>query len=251
MDRWVGKVAVVTGASSGIGAGIAKALVEKGVLVVGIARRIEKIEDLSRTLTDQPGKLFALRCDVAKEDDILRSFRWIADNVGHIHILVNNAGLTRPTNLVEGSTDDWRRVFEVNVMALCICTREAIKIMRQKKIAGHIIHINSIAGHYVPVMPKPNFNVYPASKFAVTALAESLRQELCYFKSPIKITSISPGLVRTEFTEGFPQDGTKEKLDDMPDLRPEDIAEGVIYALGTGPHVNVSELTIRPVGNVF
>uniref|UniRef100_A0A6P7GYF6 Uncharacterized protein LOC114342219 n=1 Tax=Diabrotica virgifera virgifera TaxID=50390 RepID=A0A6P7GYF6_DIAVI len=175
MDRWVGKVAVVTGASSGIGAGIAKALVEKGVLVVGIARRIEKIEDLSRSLTDQSGKLFALRCDVAKEDDILRAFRWIADNVGHIHILVNNAGLTRPTNLVGKNK----------------------LIQRYKKVCM-----------------------------------------VCVGDPAITITSISPGLVRTEFTEGFPQDGTKEKLDDMPDLRPDDIAEGVIYALSTGPHVN-------------
>lgn len=89
---------------------------------------------------------------------------------------------------LEGSTDDWRKIFDVNVMALCICTREAIKVMRQKKIAGHIIHINSVVGHQVPVLPKPNFNVYPASKHAVTALTETLRQELCYNHSPIKVS---------------------------------------------------------------
>ncbi|CAH1111885.1 unnamed protein product [Psylliodes chrysocephalus] len=251
MDRWIGKVAVVTGASSGIGAAIAKALVEKGLLVVGIARRIEKIEDLSRSLTDQPGKLFALRCDVVKEDDILRSFRWIGENVGPIHILVNNAGLTRPTNLTEGSTDDWRKIFDVNVMALCICTREAIKVMRQKKIAGHIIHINSVVGHQVPVLPKPNFNVYPASKHAVTALTETLRQELCYNHSPIKVSSISPGLVTSEFQDNFPNDGTKEALGELNALKPDDVAEGVVYVLGTAPHVHVQELMIRPLGTLI
>lgn len=90
--------------------------------------------------------------------------------------------------IVEGSTDEWRRVFDVNVMALCICTREAVKIMKENTIAGHIIHLNSVAGHYVPNMPEPNFNVYPASKFAVTALTESLRQELRFLKTSIKIT---------------------------------------------------------------
>ncbi|CAG9831708.1 unnamed protein product [Diabrotica balteata] len=169
-------------------------------MVVGIARRIEKIEDLSRSLTDQPGKLFALRCDVAKEDDILRAFRWIADNVGHIHILVNNAGLTRPTNLVV------EQEINSNFMDNSNANKKVTRKIRNDK---------------------------------------KLIQEIKRRKS------ISPGLVRTEFTEGFPQDGTKEKLEDMPDLRPEDIAEGVIYALGTGPHVNVSELTIRPVGNVY
>ncbi|CAG9861410.1 unnamed protein product [Phyllotreta striolata] len=250
MDRWVGKVALVTGASSGIGAAIAKALVENGLLVVGIARRIDKIEDLSRTLADQPGKLFALRCDVAKEEDILRSFRWITENVGPIHILINNAGLIRPTNLTDGCTEDWRKIFDVNVMALCICTREAVKVMRQKKVAGHIVHINSVVGHTVPVLPKPAFNVYPASKHAVTALTETLRQELIHLDSPIKVTSISPGVVTTEFMENLPNDGTKEAVNQMKALRPEDVAGSILYVLGTAPHVHIQELIIRPMGTL-
>ncbi|KAJ8913673.1 hypothetical protein NQ315_007390 [Exocentrus adspersus] len=251
MDRWTDKVAIVTGASAGIGAAISKALVEKGLNVVGIARRIEKIEELSKSLVDAPGKLYAVRCDVTKEEDILRMFKWVTDHVGPVHILINNAGLTRPTHLIDGATEEWRRVFEVNVMALCICTREAVKIMKENDIAGHIVHMNSVVGHYVPNLPKPNFNVYPASKFAVTALTESLRQELRYHESGIKVTSISPGVVKTEFADGFPEDGTKEAIESFPILKPEDIAEAVIYVLSTGPSVHVQELTIRPLGEMF
>ncbi|XP_018576886.1 farnesol dehydrogenase-like [Anoplophora glabripennis] len=251
MERWVDKVAIVTGASAGIGAAISKALVEKGIIVVGLARRIEKIEELSNNLVDAPGKLYAVRCDVTKEDDILKAFKWVTDHIGPVHILVNNAGLTRPTHLLDGATDEWRRIFEVNVLALCICTREAVKIMKENDIAGHIVHMNSVAGHYVPNMPKPNFNVYPASKFAVTALTESLRQELRYHELGIKVTSISPGVVGTEFSDGFPDDGTKEAIDALPRLKAEDIAEGVMYVLSTGPGVHVQELTIRPLGEMF
>lgn len=112
---------------------------------------------------------------------LLYSIRVLSGQTVTIHI-------KNKSFFLEGSTDDWRKIFDVNVMALCICTREAIKVMRQKKIAGHIIHINSVVGHQVPVLPKPNFNVYPASKHAVTALTETLRQELCYNHSPIKVS---------------------------------------------------------------
>lgn len=88
----------------------------------------------------------------------------------------------------DGSTEAWRRIFDVNVMGLCICTREAIKVMKENGIDGHIVHINSIAGHYVPQLPKPVLNVYPASKFAVTALTETLIHELRSEGSRIKVT---------------------------------------------------------------
>ncbi|KAJ3651874.1 hypothetical protein Zmor_017880 [Zophobas morio] len=251
MERWEGKVALVTGASAGMGAAIAKALVLKGLKVAGLARRIDRIQDLAASLSDAPGQLHPVRCDITNEDAILKSFKWISENLGPVHILINNAGLTRPTNLVDGATEEWRRVFDVNVMALCICTREAVRIMRENNISGHVIHMNAIAGHYVPSMPEPNFNVYPASKFAVTALTESLRQELRYHKTGIKVTSISPGVVRTEFQEGFPDDGTRDAIAQMPALRPEDIAEAVIYILSTPPHVQVHELTVHPLGELF
>ena len=89
---------------------------------------------------------------------------------------------------VDGSTEEWRYTFDVNVIAMCICTREAVKIMRENVIAGHIIHMGSIVGRYPIMMPIPNLNVYPASKYAVTALTENLRQELNFHKTGIKVT---------------------------------------------------------------
>ncbi|KAI4454424.1 dehydrogenase/reductase sdr family member 11 [Holotrichia oblita] len=250
MERWSGKVAIITGASAGMGAVISQYLVERGMKVVGLSRRIERIEELSKRLTEQPGKLYAFRCDISKEEDILRAFRWIRDNLGPVHVLINNAGLTRPTNLTDGSTEDWRKIFDVNVMATCICTREAVRIMKDHNISGQIINMNSVVGHYVPMMTEPLLNVYPASKFAVTALTETLRQELRYYKSKIKITSISPGVVRTpEYTEG--QDEEDNNSSGMPSLKPEDVADAVIYILSTGPNVQVHELTLRPIGEMF
>ncbi|XP_068900161.1 farnesol dehydrogenase-like [Tenebrio molitor] len=245
MERWEGKVAVVTGVSSGIGAAIARALVKKGLKVIGLARRIDRVEELACSLADQLGALFPISCDVTKEDNILEAFKWVVENVGPVHILINNAGLTKLTNLTDGSTEMWREVFDVNVLALCICTREAVKVMKEHDIDGHIVHLNSIAGHVVHNVP--SFNVYPASKFAVTALTESLRLELVHQKSRIKVTSISPGVVRTEFLEGMSGDD-KDLIKQLPYLRPEAVADAIVYVLSTDPAVQITELTIRPVG---
>jgi NADP+-dependent farnesol dehydrogenase len=154
--------------------------------VAGFARRSERVEELSKKLQGKKGKLFAVKVDMTKEDDILKGFKWVSEKLGPVHILVNNAGLTQQTNLTEGDTEKWKRIFDTNVLGLCIATREAVKIMKANKIDGHIIHINSVAGHTVPNFP--GMNVYPASKHAVTALTETLRQEFNHLGLKIKIT---------------------------------------------------------------
>jgi len=252
MDRWKGKVAIVTGASAGIGAAIAEQLVEAGLKVVGIARRKERVEELAKKLQGKSGKLYAVKADVSKEDDILQAFKWVKDNLGPIHILVNNAGFSQDTTLIDGDTKKWRDVFETNVLGLCVATREAVKDMRANNVDGHIIHINSIGGHYVPNFP--GLNVYPASKHAVTALTETLRQELNSVNSKIKITSISPGAVKTEFLDASGMVLTPELQEYMKkgqSLRAEDIADAALYVLATPPHVQVHELMIKPVGEMF
>lgn len=123
---------------------------------------------------------------MSKEEDILNGFKWVTNNVGPVAILVNNAGLLQETNLVDGDTAKWKRTFDINVLGLCIATREAVKIMRENKIDGHIIHINSVVGHTVPNFP--GSNVYPASKHSVTALTETLRQEFNHIGVKIKIS---------------------------------------------------------------
>ncbi|KAF2880510.1 hypothetical protein ILUMI_25663 [Ignelater luminosus] len=253
MDRWNGKVAVVTGASEGIGAAIVKQLVEAGLKVVGLARNKEKLESLGKTLDGKSGKFYPYRTDITQEEDILKAFEWIKENVGPVHILINNAGVGRFAGLTDGETKLWKEVLDTNVLGLCIATREAIKDMKANNINGHIIHMNSIAGHKAV-----NFNMYSASKFAVTALTETLRQELNSIGSKIKITSLSPGLVETNIFENISRaagwsEVPKQFLEPFNSgcLKPEDIADAVMFILATPPHVQVHELTIKPVGELL
>lgn len=186
LERWIGKIAVITGASSGIGAEIADQFVEKGLIVVGLARRAELIEKCSGELQNKKGKLYAIKTDVSKESEILKAFQWVSDNLGPVSVLVNNAGIFVDSSLTDGNTSDWKQMFDINVLSLCICTREAVKIMNENNIAGHIIHISGISGHHVPNIPR--MNVLPAVKHAITALTETLRLELNNLKSKIKIS---------------------------------------------------------------
>lgn len=145
------------------------------------------MEALAHQLKGKPGKLYAVRADVTKEEDILRAFKWTTDNVGVVHILINNAGVYHNTSLIDGDTNLWRNVIDTNLMGLCISTKEALRIMNLNNINGHIIHMNSIAGHKVISADMPT-NVYSASKFGVTALTEALRLELNNANSKIKVT---------------------------------------------------------------
>lgn len=189
MDRWYGKVAVVTGASVGIGAAILLDLVKSGCIVVGLAREEECIEEFkSKIPTSVKGSLHALKCDISKEEDIKNAFAWIETNLGSVDILVNNAGIVKSTQLVD--TDDSAAISEVvdiNILGVVLCTREAVHIMKKHNINGHIILINNIDGHKVPYM-LPSLNIYPATKYAVTALTEVLQDEFQMEGTKIEIT---------------------------------------------------------------
>ncbi|XP_053685029.1 farnesol dehydrogenase-like [Sabethes cyaneus] len=244
MDRWNGKVAIVTGASSGIGAATAQALVKAGMVVVGLARRVERVEELKNELDESlRGQLHAVKCDVKKEEDILEAFKLVNEKFGGVDVLVNNAGVTRRTTLLKaGNTDQLREVLDTNLMGLVLCSREAFQSMKKRSVDGHIVHINSILGHHL--INYPGLNIYPASKYGVTAVTETMRQELRTEGTKIKVTSISPGVVRTEM---LPEDIAKV----TPALEAEDIANAVLYVLGTPPRVQVHELMIKPVGEMF
>ncbi|KAJ8964931.1 hypothetical protein NQ317_015397 [Molorchus minor] len=224
MDRWVGKVAVVTGASSGIGAAVAEQLVENGLKVVGLARREDVLIDLAHKLTGKKGKLYPIKTDVSKEGDIMNAFKWTKENVGPVHILVNTAGMLKVGNtLSDGDAETWRNTFDVNVLGLCISTREAVRDMKANNVDGHIIHINSLAGHNVYNLS--GFNVYSASKYA----------------------NLSPGLVLTDILPAGYSDIVKTMKKENRILYAQDIADAIIYALSTPPHVQIQELTIRPI----
>ncbi|KAL3287728.1 hypothetical protein HHI36_002192 [Cryptolaemus montrouzieri] len=243
MEKWVRKIAVVTGASCGIGEKIAEKLVEQGLVVIGMARRAELIEEKIEKLQGLPGELHAMKVDITNDEELIKAFEEIEEKFGAVHVLVNNAGIIPTSTLIDGNITVWRKILDTNFLALCVATREAIRSMRKHSIDGHIVHINSVTGHNVPLFPW--LSVYPASKFAVTAVTESLRVELLKAGSKIKVSSISPGFVRTPAVIGV----------DMPEdaaiLEAEDIADGVIYVLSTPPHVQIHELMIRPVGEDF
>ena len=128
-----------------------------------------------------------MKVDVTQEEDILKGFKWVAENVGPVHILINNAGVLQHTNLTSGDTSKWKKVFDTNVLGVCIATREAVKIMKANKIDGHIVNINSICGHRVPYT-FPDANVFPASKYALRAVTETLQQELQSLGLKIKVS---------------------------------------------------------------
>ncbi|XP_055843420.1 farnesol dehydrogenase-like [Episyrphus balteatus] len=245
MERWSNRVAVVTGASSGIGEATAADLCKAGLKVVALARREDRLhENRSKLPKELQSKFYPRKCDVSNEAEVKETFEWIEKTLGGVDILVNNAGVNRIGKLVDMDTADIDTVLNTNVKGLVYCTQAAYKSMKERNFAGHIVHINSIAGQKPIDMGKDiSFNIYPASKYAVTAINETLRNELRHLGTKIKTTSISPGLVRTEI-------GTKVFFDLFGDviLNPEDVSQAILYAISTPPHVQIHEITIKPVG---
>lgn len=239
MERWHNKLAVVTGASGGIGAACARAMVGAGLRVVGLARREAKLKELRESLPAHLKENFIpRRCDVSKEDQVISSFDWIERELEGPDVLLNNAGITRETELVApGNTQKLREVLDTNVMSVIWCTREAFQNMKRRGNEGHVLIINSIAGHqvlnFIDVLP--SFNIYPATKFAITAITETYRQEFQLHAKNIRVTGICPGAVNTNI---FPEE-IHFYVKDMARLEPANIADAVLYALRTPPHVQV------------
>ncbi|XP_030386741.1 farnesol dehydrogenase [Scaptodrosophila lebanonensis] len=249
MERWQNRVAVITGASSGIGAACAKLIVAAGLQVVGLARRTERLEQLRQSLpAEQQARFHYRTCDVSAESQVSSAFQWIEQQLGGVDVLVNNAGTIRTGHLVDMPISDVRDVVQTNLMGVIYCTQQACRSMRQRQVAGHLFFINSTAGvaGYNPGREDPSLNVYTPTKFALTAVNEICRQELITLQTKIKTTNISPGWVSTEIVP----DETKAQLGDVI-LQAEDIAQAVLYALSTPPHAQVQEITLRAVGEWF
>ncbi|CAD7079060.1 unnamed protein product [Hermetia illucens] len=247
MDRWQNKVAVVTGASSGIGAAIAVDLVKSGLIVVALARREERFRENQCALPENvQSRYHPRRCDVTNEDEVKNTFAWIETKFGGTDVLVNNAGIIAIGLELSGAdnTQPIRNIVETNIMSVVYCVREAFNSMKKRNFDGHIVIINSVLGHNVPMSAVGSLNIYPPSKFAVTAIVETYRQEFANALTKVKVTSVSPGGVLTEIVpnmEAFSDAG-------HPFLNAEDISNAVLYVLSTPPHVQVHELTIKPIG---
>ncbi|KAH1020390.1 hypothetical protein HUJ04_010059 [Dendroctonus ponderosae] len=249
LKQFAGKVAIVTGASAGIGKAIADLLVKHGVIVAGLARRVQLVQEHAKELMGEKGSLHAFQCDLSKQEETVATFQKVTSSLGPVSVLVNNAGILSASGILDGEVEKWASVTNTNVIAVALCTREAVKIMKTNNIKGYIINVNSVAGHMVPDFPK--MGLYPPSKHAVTALTETIRLEINREKLPIRITSISPGYVETEILEvafGKISKGTEWETVQETGLKDKDIADAVFYVLSTPEHVNVKELTITRQG---
>ena len=237
------KVAIVTGASSGIGHATALALSKAGAKVAIGARRTDKLSELENEITKNGGQAFSQKLDVTKKSDCDSFVKSVMEKWGGVDILVNNAGLMPLSFIKNLKVDEWDQMIDVNIKGVLYCTAAVIPHMLEKK-SGHIVNISSVAGRIV----FPSGSVYCATKHAETALSEGLRQEFSTRKN-IRVTCIEPGVVSTELTNTITDESLKDFVETakkMQSLSAQDIANAIIYAVEAPSHVNVNEVLIRP-----
>jgi len=238
-----GKVAIITGASSGIGYATAIALSRGGTKVAIGARRTDLLDKLQNEIIQSGGDVFSQKLDVTQKSDCDSFVKATVKKYGAIDILVNNAGLMPLSFVKRLKVDEWDKMIDVNIKGVLYCTAAVLPYMLEKQ-SGHIINISSVAGRVV----FPAGSVYCATKHAVTAFSEVLRQELSP-RSNIRITTIEPGVVATELTNTITDDSLKgfvENTKKMEALKAEDIANAILFAVQAPIHVNVNEVLIRP-----
>jgi len=242
-QKLTGKVAIVTGASSGIGEATAMALASEGATVAVSARREDRLQDLVKRISDNGGKAYPIIADVSEESQANEIFQKTKSEFGRVDILVNNAGLML-LGMIEGAnTDDWRRMINTNVLGLMYATHAVLPIMKQQN-SGHIVNISSVAGRTARV----GSGVYNASKWGVVAFSEALRQEV--LKYHVRVTVIEPGAVATELNQHITDPTAKKTSEEyyksMTPLESEDIAAAILYAVTQPDRVDVNEILIRP-----
>lgn len=238
-----GKVAIVTGASSGIGEATAVALAAEGAQVVLAARRGDRLEKLTQQIKTSGGQALPITTDITDEAQVRQMVNQAKTQLGRVDILVNNAGVMLLGPIDGADTEDWRRMVNINVLGLMYATHAVLPIMKAQG-GGHIVNISSVAGRTVSA----NVGVYNATKWGVCAFSEALRQEV--YKDKIRVTVIEPGAVATELADHITSPAVKEKLQSwvasMTPLESEDIAAGIVYAVTQPLRVNVNEILIRP-----
>ncbi len=237
------KVAIVTGASSGIGYATALSLAKAGARVASGARRTDRLAELDAEIAKAGGESFSQKLDVTQRGSCDGLVKKAHEKWGRVDILINNAGLMPLSFVKKLKVDEWDRMVDVNIKGVLYMTAAVVPIMTEAK-TGHIVNISSVAGRLV----FPAGGVYCGTKHFVTAFSEALRQELSS-RYGIRVTCIEPGVVATELTSTITDESLSSFVEDAKKretLQSEDIADSIMYALGTGPHVNVNEILIRP-----
>jgi NADP-dependent 3-hydroxy acid dehydrogenase YdfG len=237
-----GKVALITGASSGIGEATAIALAIAGAKVAIAARRADRLSALAKAIGDAGGQAFEIVADVTKPSDIARMIDTVVEEFDRLDMLVNNAGVMLLSPLAEARGDDLRQMVEINLIALMELTRLALPHLKASK--GHIVNVSSVAGR----VANPGASGYAATKFGVVAFSEAVRREV--YADKVRVTVIEPGLVLTELGDHITNPGMKAGLDQrkaaMEGLEAEDVAAAVVYAVTQPARVNVNEILLRP-----
>ncbi|MBF2261189.1 SDR family oxidoreductase [Staphylococcus capitis] len=230
MSELKNKVAVITGAGSGIGEAIAKALSQHGVNIALAGRNEEKLQTVAQQLETETK---VIPTDVTQKDSVDQMLQVVKGHYGKVDIVVNSAGQSLSSKITDYDVEQWDTMIDVNLKGTLYVLQAALPHLLNQS-CGHIINIASISGFEVT---KTNA-VYSATKTAIHTITQALEKELA--RTGVKVTSVSPGMVETSMTEGNDFGGRK-KLDTR------DIAEAVVYALTQPSHVNVNEVTVRPV----
>ncbi|MBV5151662.1 SDR family oxidoreductase [Staphylococcus aureus] len=225
------KIAVVTGAGSGIGEAIATLLHEEGVKVILAGRNKDKLQNVANQLAQDSVKV--VPTDVTKKKEVDELIKIAQQTFGGLDIVINSAGQMLSSKITDYQVDEWDSMIDVNIKGTLYTAQAALPTMLEQS-SGHLINIASISGFEVT----KSSTIYSATKAAVHTITQGLEKELA--KTGVKVTSISPGMVDTAITAAYnPTDRKK--------LEPQDIAEAVLYALTQPKHVNVNEITVRPV----
>ncbi len=238
------KIALVTGATSGIGKATAIMLAKNNYHLIITGRRKDRLDELALTLQNQFNvQTLSLNFDVRNREEVQNIIAQLPENWKNIDILVNNAGLASGLNLIhEADVDDWEKMIDTNIKGLLYISRQIMPLMVNRS-KGHIINISSIAGKETYLKG----NVYCATKHSVEALTKAMRIDMLPFG--IKVTSISPGMVETEFSE-VRFHGDKQKAADvykgLTPLFAQDIADAIEFAITRPSHVNINDILIMP-----
>lgn len=236
MQDLTGKVAVVTGASSGIGEATARLLVQEGVHVVLVARRRQRLEALAAELGEAAS---IMEADVADSVQVGALFKHVGERFGGLDLLFNNAGLGIHAKFESSQPDDWKKMIDANLYGVLNCTQAAIPHLRGRE-GAMICSVSSVGGRY----GVENWSVYSATKYAVVGFHDALRKELG--PERIRVTVIEPGAVWTEFGENV-STALNQRREQLNALTSENIAQALVYAFAQPGNVLVEEILIRPV----
>ncbi|MBE9206568.1 SDR family NAD(P)-dependent oxidoreductase [Nostoc sp. LEGE 06077] len=238
-----GKVAIITGASAGIGKATAIALAAEGAQVVIAARRSERLDTVVQKITENGGKALPIVTDVTDEAQVKNLVDKAIAAWGRVDILVNNAGIAVVGEIDGGNTASWLRMIDVNVLGVLYATHAVLPILKTQN-SGHIVNISSVAGRTA----RAGIGIYNATKWGVNGFSEALRQEV--YQHNIRVTIIEPGLVDTEINDLIDDPIAKQRSEErrktVTPLESEDIAAAIVYAVTQPPRVNVNEILIRP-----